>query len=321
MIILTGAAGFIGSALLRQLNERGHSNIVLVDDFTDAERYRNYLGKSFLFQINRDEFIDWFQKTHHSIDAVYHLGARTDTISKDKATFDQLNFNYSISIWNICSEKGIPLLYASSAATYGSGDQGFQDDHELVSKLKPLNLYAKSKNDFDRWVLGRKETPPFWAGVKFFNVYGPNEYHKNRMASVVFHACKQIHETGAMKLFRSHKKGIANGEQKRDFIYVKDICSICLFLMNEKPESGLYNAGTGTARSFNDLVSCIFSALEIEQNVSFIDTPENIREHYQYFTEASTDKLRAAGYSGKIRPIEEGVKEYIRNYLLENKIY
>lgn len=305
--------------LLQQLNETGNRDIVLVDDFSASDRKRNYLGKDFLFQIHRGDFLDWFQKTRHKIEAVYHLGARTDTISKDKAIFDQLNFNYSVAIWKVCVEKNIPLVYASSAATYGSGDDGFEDQHSIVSNLKPLNLYAESKNDFDKWVLGQEKTPSFWAGVKFFNVYGPNEYHKKRMASVVFHAFQQIHQTGEMKLFRSHKKGIADGEQKRDFVYVKDVCSICQFLMNNKPESGLYNAGTGTARTFKELVASIFSALSVEPKISYIDTPANIREHYQYFTEASIDKLRAAGYGKKIRSIEEGVSEYVSRYLLKNQ--
>ncbi len=320
MLIVTGAAGFIGSCLVAHLNKLGENKLVLVDNFSRRNKYKNYLGKEFLFQIERTEFIDWLDRTEHSIRGIFHLGAKTDTLSKEQAVFDALNFNYSKALWKICTSKGIPLIYASSAATYGNGDLGF-DDKKTIKSLQPQNTYAWSKQSFDLWVEQQEQQPPFWAGIKFFNVYGPNEYHKARMASVVFHAFHQIKTTGRMKLFRSHKSGIADGEQKRDFIYVKDICKICWYLFSNNCANGLYNAGTGTGRTFNDLVAAIFAALDLPQKVEFIDTPQNIREHYQYFTEAQMDKLVATGFSNKLRPIEEGVIEYVRSYLLENKYY
>jgi ADP-L-glycero-D-manno-heptose 6-epimerase len=228
---------------------------------------------------------------------------------------EALNVKYSQGIWGICTRCHIPLIYASSAATYGMGEHGYEDSHEIVTKLNPLNPYGESKNNFDKWVLNQSTTPPFWCGVKFFNVFGPNENHKGRMASVVFHTYHQIQKTGGMKLFRSHNKDYKHGEQLRDFIYIKDVVSILSFLSEGNIESGIYNVGTGKARSFNDLASLTFQALQLEPNISFIDTPTDIRNKYQYFTEASMNKLKKAGYKKQFYTLEEGVFDYVQNYL------
>ena len=228
---------------------------------------------------------------------------------------------YSKQVWNLCVEFNIPLVYASSGATYGLGEFGYKDEHSVVEKLKPLNPYGDSKNDFDKWVLKQTKVPPFWAGLKFFNVYGPNEYHKSRMASVIFHAVNQINEKGEMKLFRSHNRDYTDGGQLRDFVYVKDVVEVCLFLMREKPESGIYNLGTGKARTFLDLVRNTFKSMGKEEQISFIDTPIDIRDKYQYFTEAEITKLLNAGYKGGFHSLEEGIKDYVQNYLLEHTYY
>jgi len=232
-----------------------------------------------------------------------------------------LNLNYTKNIWEKCTLYNIPLIYASSAATYGLGEYGYIDSHDVVENLKPLNPYGESKNDFDKWALKQDKKPPFWAGLKFFNVYGPNEYHKGRMASVILHAYKQINETGGMKLFRSHNPEFKDGEQLRDFVYVKDVVNVIQFLMENKPESGLYNLGTGKARTFIDLVKATFEAMGMPSQITFIDTPEDIRDKYQYFTEADMSKLKDAGYSKEFTSLEEGVNDYVVNYLSSGKYH
>jgi ADP-L-glycero-D-manno-heptose 6-epimerase len=321
MIVITGAAGFIGSCLAGALNDKNISNLILVDDFSRKEKEANYINKSYSKLIERDNFIDWFKQNFQDVEFVYHIGARTDTAEFDVEIFNKLNINYSKDIWNICTENEIPLVYASSAATYGLGEFGYDDNHNVVEKLKPLNPYGDSKNDFDKWVLKQTNFPPNWYGVKFFNVYGPNEFHKNRMASVIFHAFNQIGKTDKMKLFRSHNPEYKDGEQIRDFIYVKDLLSMLEFLRNDHPESGLYNIGTGTARTFLDLTKATFKAMGVEEDISFIDTPEDIRDKYQYFTEANMNKLFKAGYNKKTFSLEEGVEDYVRNHLIPHKIY
>ena len=315
MIVITGAAGFIASFLAQELNKTGKNELVLVDDFSRKDKESNHKNLQCHSRIERTAFIDWFSKNHNKVDFVFHLGARTDTTEMDYSIHEALNVKYSEDIWKICTTHKIPLIYASSAATYGMGEHGYEDNHDLVAKLNPLNPYGESKNNFDKWVLNQTSTPPFWAGVKFFNVYGPNENHKGRMASVVFHTYHQIQKTGGMKLFRSHHKDYQDGEQLRDFIYVKDVVSILSFLSKGDVESGIYNVGTGKARSFNDLASHTFRALELEPNISFIDTPVDIRDKYQYFTEASMNKLKKAGYKKALYSLEEGVFDYVRNYL------
>ncbi|MCB9235722.1 MAG: ADP-glyceromanno-heptose 6-epimerase [Bacteroidia bacterium] len=319
-IILTGAAGFIGSCLAADLNAAGEDQLILVDDFSRKEKELNYAGKKFLELVTRDEFFQWVNGRKNEVGWVLHLGARTDTAEMDTALLNRLNLNYSKQIWSLCAEAGIPLIYASSAATYGGGELGFEDSHELPFSLKPLNPYGVSKNEFDKWALQQEKAPPFWAGLKFFNVYGPNEYHKGRMASVIFHAFRQIQQTGKMRLFRSHHPDFADGEQLRDFVYVKDVAKVVRFLRENRPASGLYNLGTGKARTFLDLVRAVFHSLNLPPVIDFVDTPADIRDNYQYFTEAKIQKLLNAGYSGGFSSLEEGVKDYVENYLVHNRI-
>jgi len=322
MVVITGAAGFIGSCLVRKLNDENLNDLLLVDDFSDPLKNRNLESKHFREKIHRNDFLPWFEENAAQVRFLFHLGARTNTTEKDTAIFDRLNLHYSRSIWDICSANNIPLVYASSAATYGTGEHGYDDRHDIVPLLKPLNPYGISKNDFDQWALQQSALiPPFWAGLKFFNVYGPNEYHKGRMASVIFQTVRQIRETGSMKLFRSHRPGFADGHQLRDFIYVKDVVDVCWFFYKNQKNSGLYNVGTGQSRTFWDLAVNTFRAMELEPNISFIDTPEDIRPTYQYFTEANMEKLRAAGYQQPFSSLEAGVEDYVKNYLLESRIW
>ncbi len=317
MLIVTGAAGFIGSCLVELLNDKGHDQLIVVDEYSRADKNKNLEGKRYQKRIHRDEFIAWLGENASAVEAIFHLGARTDTTEKDTAIFDELNLNYTKAIWQIATQHRIPLIYASSAATYGLGELGYEDKHDIVEQLQPLNPYGVSKNDFDKWALQQAEQPPFWAGLKFFNVYGPNEYHKGRMASVVFHAVKQIKATGSMKLFRSHREDVADGYQSRDFVYVKDVVQICYFLYQKATTTpnGLYNLGTGKARPFIDLVTATFEAMNLEPNISFIDTPADIRDTYQYFTEANMTKLRSVGYAMPFYSLEEGVRDYVQRYL------
>ena len=315
MIIITGAAGFIGSCLVAKLNEEQFYDLVLVDDFSNEKKNKNLTGKRYTLKIERTDFFNWLEKNANQVQFIFHLGARTDTTEFDQTIFDELNLNYSKTMWQMCVKHGLPMVYASSAATYGLGELGYDDDESQISNLKPLNPYGESKNDFDIWALSQEERPYFWVGLKFFNVYGPNEYHKGRMASVILHAFRQIKETGEMKLFSSHNPNYKNGEQLRDFIYVKDVVDVCHFLLNHRKDSGIYNLGTGTARTFLDLVTSTFNALKISPNISFIDTPEDIRDKYQYFTEANMKKIKSIGYGKSFTSLEEGVKDYVNNYL------
>lgn len=318
MIIVTGAAGFIGSCLVGELLRAGYTDIVAVDDFSRSDKDRNLAGKN-AQRIDRKDFLAWLDEHQQLVQFIFHLGARTDTTEFDHRIFDELNVRYSQEVWKRCVRYGIPLVYASSAATYGDGSLGYADDHALVPQLKPLNPYGESKNTFDRWVLAQEEAPYFWAGLKFFNVYGPNEYHKGRMASVIFHAFKQIGATGGMKLFRSHRPDFKDGEQLRDFVYVKDVCSVCIWLMEQRRHSGIYNLGSGKARTFLDLARATFVAMGRPEQITFIDTPADIRDKYQYFTEARMDKLRSAGYALPFSTLEQGVADYVANYLLPDR--
>lgn len=321
MIVITGAAGFIASVVAGTLNRNGFDDLVLVDDFSKTQKKENYSCKKYNSLIDRDKFIEWFEKHHAEIDFIIHLGARTDTTEFDYNVFQKLNVDYTLAIWKICTEHQIPLIYASSAATYGMGELGYIDSHEIVNDLQPLNAYGRSKNEIDKWILKQKECPPFWAGLKFFNVYGPNEYHKGRMASVILHSFGQINTTGQVKLFRSHRPDYKDGQQLRDFVYVKDVANVILWLMQHKPESGLYNVGTGKARSFFDLADNTFKALHLKTNIQFIDTPLDIRDKYQYFTEAKMDKLRKAGYNKPFTTLEDGVNDYVTNYLIGKRYF
>jgi ADP-L-glycero-D-manno-heptose 6-epimerase len=321
MIVITGAAGFIGSVVAGTLNEKGHANLVLVDDFNRPMKEPNYKTKKFSSLVDRNLFFNWFEMHSKEVSNVIHLGARTDTTEFDRKIFDELNLDYSISVWKLCSKFKIPLIYASSAATYGLGEYGYSEDETRMFKLKPLNPYGDSKNEFDKWAIQQEDQPPFWAGLKFFNVYGSNEFHKARMASVIFHAFQQINDTGKVKLFKSHRPDFEDGKQLRDFVYVKDVAEVINFLMANRPESGIYNLGTGQARTFYDLALATFAALKIKPEIEFIDTPVDIRDKYQYFTEAEMTKLRNAGYPGIFTSLEDGVKDYVTNYLVKKKYF
>ncbi len=321
VIVITGAAGFIGSYLVGYLNRAGFNHLILVDDFSRTDKTSNLEGKTYDQRIERSLFIDWLNQHPGEVNYIFHLGARTDTTEPDYNVHKALNVDYSKGIWEACTAQNIPLVYASSAATYGNGELGYTDRHDIVKDLQPLNAYGRSKNDFDIWALEQKATPPFWAGVKFFNVFGPNEYHKGRMASVIFHSYNRIQQEGNIRLFRSHNPKYKDGEQLRDFIYVKDIVSICTWLMEAQPESGLYNAGTGKARTFIDLAKAIFASLQLPEQIEFVDTPEDIRDKYQYFTEADTAKLLRAGYNKPFHSLEQATDEYIKNYLKEDKYF
>jgi ADP-L-glycero-D-manno-heptose 6-epimerase len=341
-LVVTGAAGFIGSCMVQFLNEAGYDNLILVDDFGVEEKRRNWEGKNFEAIVERYNLFDWLEQHNPTVQFVIHLGARTDTTEFDYAIHQELNVEYSQQVWNYCVDKQVPLIYASSAATYGGGELGYDDRQQGLENLHPLNPYGISKNEFDKWVLQQQNAPPFWAGLKFFNVYGPNEYHKGRMASVIFHAFHQIRKEGKVKLFRSHKEGFDDGKQLRDFVYVKDVVKVMGWMMDQYNDgakhagqsvgrdaeaadtvlsSGIYNLGTGSARTFDDLVTATFNGLDLRPVIEYVDMPLDIRDKYQYFTEANMQKLREAGYSNEFYSLEQGVDDYVRNYLRLNRYY
>ncbi|MFN0275251.1 MAG: ADP-glyceromanno-heptose 6-epimerase [Chitinophagales bacterium] len=321
MIIITGAAGFIGSCLISKLNNEGLHDLVLVDDFSVLEKHQNLAGKKFNSKVERGNFQEWLKQHHKEIDFVFHLGARTDTAEFNTILLDDLNTNFSILTWKACTQYNIPLLYASSAATYGAGENGYTDDHEGISMLQPLNPYGVSKNEFDKFVLQQTTSPPFWYGIKFFNVYGPNEYHKKRMASVIFHAHHQLKQTGKIKLFRSHRPDFEDGKQLRDFVYVKDVVDVLYWFMMSKTYSGIYNLGTGKAETFLHLAEATAAAVGLATVIDWIDMPADIKDKYQYFTEARIDKLFNAGWKKEFYSLKEGIKDYTSNYLAGGMVY
>lgn len=320
-IVITGAAGFIGSCLTGYLNQQGYRDLILVDDFGRTDKAPNLEGKQFACKVEREEFFGWLEQKAPVLQFIFHIGARTDTTEFNYSIHEHLNVEYSKKIWAYCAAHQVPLVYASSAATYGAGEQGYEDRHDLIPLLKPLNPYGVSKNEFDKWVLQQQKHPPFWAGLKFFNVYGPNESHKARMASVIFHSFNQIRKDGEVKLFKSHRPDYKDGQQLRDFVYVKDLLKICYWLMERQPASAIYNLGTGKARSFEDLVKATYAGLDLPANIRYVDMPEDIRDKYQYFTEADMHKLRAAGYTEAFYSLEKGVDDYVRNYLAKGRYY
>ncbi len=330
-IVVTGAAGFIGSCMVAYLNEQGFKNLILVDEFGNQTKELNLTKKKYLVRVERESFFDWLETEKPGVKFIFHLGARTDTTEFNYAIHQHLNVEYSQKIWKYCSANTIPLVYASSAATYGGGEFGYNDNHDVVEKLHPLNPYGISKNEFDKWALKQKHHPPFWAGLKFFNVYGPNEYHKARMASMIFHGFNQIKKNGFVKLFKSNDINIKDGEQLRDFIYVKDVIKVCYWFMNASQQltdngeklvaNGLYNLGTGKARTFNDLVKAVFGALQLHPKIEYIEMPIDINDKYQNFTEANMVKLNMAGYSAPFYSLEDGVGDYVTSYLAENRYH
>jgi ADP-L-glycero-D-manno-heptose 6-epimerase len=316
MIIVTGAAGFIGSRMIKRLNEENFNAIIAVDHFGSPVKNNNLKSLILKEKVDRSDFFSWIDKQDpKELEFIFHIGARTDTAEFDKSILSQLNTEYSKKVWEKCVNYQIPLVYASSAATYGIGEIGYRDDERLIPELKPLNPYGESKNEFDLWAVQQAEKPFFWAGLKFFNVYGPHEDHKGRMASVVWHAFHQIRETGRMKLFRSHHPDYKDGEQKRDFIFVEDVVDVCYYLMRQRRHSGIYNLGTGKARTFLDLTRAVFHAMNRKEKIEFVDTPEDIRNKYQYFTQAEMKKLHGIGHAKPFTSLENGIESYVRCYL------
>lgn len=317
MIVVTGAAGFIGSALLSKLMSEGYGDLVAVDDLNFAAKQQNLRDKRIRELVSIHDFPEWLRKNGRDVQFVHHIGARTDTAEFDRDLLQRLNTEYTKTLWRLCCEFQIPFIYASSAATYGAGEHGFSDNFNELNPelLQPLNEYGRSKHEFDLWALKQEQEPMFWAGFKFFNVFGPNEYHKSRMASVVFHAYHQIMDTGKVRLFRSHRSDYKDGWQLRDFIYVKDVTSVLIHFMENRKHSGLYNLGTGIPRSFYDLATSTFSALNREPIIEYIDIPEDIRDKYQYYTCAKMEKLRNAGYTLPFTALEDAVAEYVTHYL------
>lgn len=309
MLIVTGANGFIGTNLVRALNAAGRDDVVAVDRF-DPSRYTDAMTVA--ERVDMDDLQGWLADKANTIDAVYHLGACSDTTVTDRDYVMRVNFDYSRTLWEWCTEHRVPLVYASSAATYGDGSNGFDDEAD-PHRYQPMNLYGESKHRFDLWALEQTKSPPRWAGVKYFNVYGPYEEHKQRMASMGYHWFNQVRDTGEARLFKSYREGYADGEQQRDFIYVKDAVDATIHLM-QAPDvaDGLYNVGTGQARAFADLARAVFAAMGRESNLVFIDMPEDLRNQYQYFTQATTNKLRAAGFARPFLTVEQGMAEYVR---------
>lgn len=318
MIIVTGACGFIGSALLGKLQELGYGELIAVDDFSHASKLPNLDNKNLKARINREEFPDWLIENAPKVQFLFHIGARTRTNEFDWDVLNHLNVDYSKKLWNTCTKFSIPFIYASSAATYGNGEFGFDDKPEGRSQLKPMNPYGESKQIFDLWAeesADKGDHPPFWAGFKFFNVFGPNEYHKGRMASVVFHAFNQIKDKGEVSLFKSYRDDYPDGGQRRDFVYVKDVLSVLIHFMENRKNSGIYNLGSGQAHTFLELATGVFEALKLAPNIKYVDMPEDIRDNYQYFTEASMSRVRTAGYSVPFWDFKEAIHDYVAGYL------
>ncbi len=320
MIIVTGGAGFIGSNIVRMLNDRGIEDIIISDHICDTDKWMNLRSKKYIEYIERSELLGRLKEFSGKVTHVIHMGACSATTERNFDFLYKNNFEYTKALWKFCADEEISFIYASSAATYGDGANGF-DDQDDIKKLMPLNGYGYSKQLFDLWAekeinLGNK-LPTQHVGFKFFNVYGPNEYFKGSMASVIFHTFNEVTKTGKKGLFKSYKEGYADGQQLRDFIYVKDICKVIGFVMDNKAVSGLFNLGTGKARSFYDLAVATFKAMKVEPKIEFIEMPEQLREKYQYFTEAKMDKLRNAGYSEAFYSLEEGATDYVENYLME----
>ncbi len=320
MIVVTGGAGFIGSALVWKLNQLGRNDIVIVDRLGTSEKWKNLVGLDYLDFYDKEDFINWIRvdEFEYNIDVIFHLGACSSTTEKDADYLMENNFGYTQTLAEFAIRKQIRFIYASSAATYGDGSNGYEDDEEQLEKLRPMNMYGYSKHLFDLYAKKEKMLNQI-VGLKYFNVYGPNEYHKGDMRSVVHKAYEQIKENGKVRLFKSYKEEYKDGEQLRDFIYVKDAVDITLFFMENKNINGIFNVGTGKARTWNDLVSAIFNAMDKPVNIEYIEMPENLKNKYQYFTQADLKKLRDAGYDKEITSLEKGVEDYVKNYLLKDK--
>ena len=318
MIIVTGAAGFIGSAIVKALNDGGNQDILVVDHYESTDKWKNLRGLKYYEFIQVEDLFAHKAWNENKITAVYHMGACSDTTELNMDFLYKNNTEFTNKLFELCAKKKIPFLYASSAATYGAGEQGYSDEHAGISKLRPLNKYGYSKQLSDEWSLKQKETPPAWFGVKFFNVFGPNEYHKGKMSSVVFQSFNQIKAVGEVKLFKSHRPDFKDGEQLRDFVYVKDVVRAMIGLMTkaDPKTSGIYNLGTGKARSFYDLSKATFNAMGVTPNITFIDMPKELQGQYQYFTEANMNKLNKVLPDFKFLSLEEAVSDYVKNHLM-----
>jgi len=319
-LLVTGAAGFIGARFAESCIARGIPFLAAdaPGHFSEREEHREIAFGRFGRVIDRERLLDWLDAERPALRGIVHLGACTDTTQMDVAFLDRVNLGYSQALWRFASHEGIPFVYASSAATYGDGSQGYDDDESKIPSLRPLNPYGDSKQRFDVWALAEEAKavcPPAWAGFKFFNVYGFGERHKGKMSSVVLQAFDQIRRSGEVTLFRSHRAAVADGHQTRDFVYVADVVDVLHFALEAPLRRGIFNLGTGRGRTFLDLVRATFAALGAEPRIAFIDTPPALRERYQYFTEARMEKLRAAGYPRAFTPLERGVKEYVQRLL------
>lgn len=316
-VIVTGGAGFIGSCIVRTLNDMGIEDITIVDHICETDKWMNMRNKKYTEYINRDEFLEKLPEYAGKVTHIIHMGACSATTERDFDFLYKNNYEYTKTLWKFCTENQISFIYASSAATYGDGKEGF-DDKEDIKRLRPLNGYGYSKQLFDLWAEKQTIAPKQHVGFKFFNVYGPNEYFKGSMASVIFHSFNKINETGEMGLFKSYKEGYEDGGQLRDFVYVKDICKVVKFMIEHEEVSGLFNLGTGQARSFYDLAASTFKAMGLEPNIKYIEMPESLRAKYQYYTQANMEKLRSVGYTDDFYSLEDGAKDYVQNYLMKN---
>jgi len=316
MIVVTGAAGFIGSCIVSKLNRQGENDILAVDVLRKNDKWKNLRNLNFYDYLDRGQLMDYLE-SHSGIEAVIHMGACSATTEADTNYLMENNYRYTLKLAEYCIKNEIRFIYASSAATYGDGSVGYSDDETGLRKLQPMNMYGYSKHAFDLKAL-REGWLNKIVGLKFFNVYGPNEYHKGDMVSVVYKAFNQISETGYVNLFKSHRNDFGDGEQKRDFVYVMDAVDVVLFFLKNQDKSGIFNVGTGKARMFKDLVSATFSAMNLKPNIKYIDMPVDIRDRYQYFTEAEMDKIQTAGYNLQPYNLEDGIKDYVKNYLMKD---
>lgn len=324
MIIVTGGAGLIGSAIVWRLNQLGRDDILIIDHLGQSEKWKNLVSLKYRDYIEKDDFLELLEREdlatffgcdHSGIDAVFHLGACSSTTELDATYLVRNNFEYSKKLANFALKNSARFIYASSAATYGDGDRGFNDEGEAFLRLKPLNMYGYSKQMFDMWAYQNGVLDQI-VGLKYFNVFGPNEYHKGDMKSLVVKAFEQILATGQIQLFKSHRPEYADGEQMRDFVYVKDVADMTLHFFENRKANGLFNIGSGTANTWNALAQGIFDGLGKSVNIEYVDMPESIREKYQYYTCADISKLRKAGYDREGTPLAEAVKDYVQNYLL-----
>jgi ADP-L-glycero-D-manno-heptose 6-epimerase len=325
MIVITGGAGMIGSMIAWNLNQQGRDDLIIVDRQQHPEQWQNLCHRRIADYLDKDELFPWLESRHEhrkGIDAIIHMGAISATTERDFNRLVQDNLRYSQHLWAWCAKHEVPFLYASSAATYGAGENGYDDREQM---LRPLNGYGYSKYLFDQWVARQVKTgaatPPQWCGFKFFNVYGPNEYHKERMASVVFHTYNQVRDTGTMCLFKSDRADVADGMQSRDFIYVKDAASIVTYFLGNPQHSGIFNAGSGEARSFRDLAENVMVSMGKDKSITWIEMPDDLKGKYQYFTQAEIQKLRAAGYTQALTSLEDGIRDYVQNYLMQADSY